>query len=351
MGSIYKNATVTIAAEHAFSVREGFLKDCWLENEIRLPFLLPEKDLATVLMFRKKGSLRRATPLQLRAWAFQESRLSRRILRFGNGYLEWQCDTDQPEEALFPPHISMLRRNLGELGTVTYMKDSNEHAAWHHMAEEYSRCLLTHVSDRLPAFAGIAAELQVTWKDKYVAGMWKRCFMQDLIWAAVYPKPICRPVYLAPSWSWISLSSPVHFIDRELEESCIKIVRYSVIPEDTNASLSSIAAAFLEIKAKHLTATKCFPESLWNNVYEPELHHLPGFIQSFDFVFERYIVKDLSFVRLTARRELMQMEDASWGLILIMLADGSFQRIGCFWHHWRHDWRWEELERTIIRIL
>lgn len=55
-------------------------------------------------------------------------------------------------------------------------------SAWHEMAEDYSRCLLTVCDDKLPAISGLAAALQPLLGSESVAGLWRRILWIDLLW-------------------------------------------------------------------------------------------------------------------------------------------------------------------------
>lgn len=74
MGSIFKNASLTIVAAIARIVQDGFLRI----PECHLRFLLPSGDFANASLTLTN------TPINYRAWTFQEEVLSPRILYFGN---------------------------------------------------------------------------------------------------------------------------------------------------------------------------------------------------------------------------------------------------------------------------
>jgi hypothetical protein len=100
MGSIYKNATLTIAAASASKVSDGFLaspKDDGLLA--RLPFYLDEQSSGVIYINRyDRGSIvnhHEHDPLFERGWATQEVLLSPRTLIFDAYQITLNCRTDQ----------------------------------------------------------------------------------------------------------------------------------------------------------------------------------------------------------------------------------------------------------------
>ncbi|KAE9372930.1 hypothetical protein N431DRAFT_439884 [Stipitochalara longipes BDJ] len=56
------------------------------------------------------------------------------------------------------------------------------HSRWRSMVGEYTQRKLTVGTDRLPAFAGVAAEMQGYLGQGYLAGLWEDSFVTDLCW-------------------------------------------------------------------------------------------------------------------------------------------------------------------------
>ena len=61
-------------------------------------------------------------------------------------------------------------------------KRDQMHARWRSPVEEYSRRRLTVGTDRLPAFAGLATEMQGYLGQRYFARLWEDSFVADLCW-------------------------------------------------------------------------------------------------------------------------------------------------------------------------
>ncbi|RSL61392.1 hypothetical protein CEP53_005097 [Fusarium sp. AF-6] len=96
MGTIYRNAVVTIASAYARKASDGFLKvsmDCKLENSCVIPVHLPEHPRVGKVTLATRRPQYELYPdaLRTRGWAFQEAVLSRRILIFSRYDLQCHC--------------------------------------------------------------------------------------------------------------------------------------------------------------------------------------------------------------------------------------------------------------------
>ena len=54
---------------------------------------------------------------------------------------------------------------------------------WHRAVMNYSRSDLTKTEDKLVAISGVAKTLQPILQDEYVAGLWKKRLLQELLWS------------------------------------------------------------------------------------------------------------------------------------------------------------------------
>ncbi|KAH8672693.1 heterokaryon incompatibility protein-domain-containing protein, partial [Tricladium varicosporioides] len=143
-------------------------------------------------------------PLYSRAWALQERFLSPRLLIFGSDQLYWECAERQ------------VGKNGKKIGKIVSWRmpsriSSAELIHWHAIVRDYTGRLLTVEADKLPAIAGIATLLCQVTGDQYLAGMWRKQIIGDLLWRQMYvghghQAPLGVPLeYRAPSWSWASL--------------------------------------------------------------------------------------------------------------------------------------------------
>jgi hypothetical protein len=80
---------------------------------------------------------------------------------------------------------------------------------WKTLVEEHSQIIKSFTSDRLPALAGIANELEQAWGDKYLVDLWQKTFTKQASWTrhaeTDLPDPPSERAYHAPSWSWLSI--------------------------------------------------------------------------------------------------------------------------------------------------
>ena len=228
MRDYYKYSFGTIAAIGASNSSEGLFFD-------RNPtFVPPFRALQTwdgpemVVVVTAGGSCLETLskePLNQRGWFLQERFLSPRTLYFGRDHVSYECQTELSCETwsnIVPTHVhsrSSFALNY-ELKSMSHdlRNPTSIRNLWRNIVSTYSGMALTRLSDRCVAFAGIAEEIQAAMRDDYVAGMWRRYLIEDLLWHVDkfsskqrYPKgSLARSQsYLAPSWSWLSLDRAV----------------------------------------------------------------------------------------------------------------------------------------------
>jgi hypothetical protein len=159
--------------------------------------------------------------LNKRGWIVQEMCLSPRTIHFGLERLFWECRQKRSfsviqnglnSELLIPQYrfSGESRKNWREsteeaqsgylLGTTNL---NDVYKAWHLLRDIYVGTLVTYEKDKLVALSGIARSFQQLLGDQYLAGLWRRTLVYDLLWSV--PKPRKRTAYRAPSWSWASM--------------------------------------------------------------------------------------------------------------------------------------------------
>jgi hypothetical protein len=90
----------------------------------------------------------------------------------------------------------------------------NAYRYWNNIVEEYSKKNLTQESDRLIALYGIAQSIKQQYThDEYIAGMWEKHLLNQLLWMTYTNLKKGRPEYRAPSWSWASVTGKLMFRD------------------------------------------------------------------------------------------------------------------------------------------
>ncbi|KAE9375964.1 HET-domain-containing protein [Stipitochalara longipes BDJ] len=214
MGTIYKNATATIAAVSAASVDMGFLRTVKKDHTC---FTLAErsKRYSYVAIVDPAVVEWEGGPLESRAWAFQEAILSARIIFYEQrGYVWKHCCHKKLQPILednwkSPPILEWL--GTAQLLAESESQPSGRFEAWKTIVEEFSGRCLTNREDRLPALAGIASQLLLSWKDEYLAGAWKSFLVNMLGWHRDPEHSSHFPDHerLAPTWSWASISGKI----------------------------------------------------------------------------------------------------------------------------------------------
>lgn len=150
--------------------------------------------------------------LSRRGWCFQEGYLPSRVLHFGINHVSWHCATDAFCECEYGPLDKNKKRSRSlakdKLDRGRIIDRDNLMADWESVVTEYTRRQLSFSSDRLAALAGLAARAHTAKPEvKYLAGLWSDTLPHSLVWDASGSERI-RP-YVAPSWSWASVTCPV----------------------------------------------------------------------------------------------------------------------------------------------
>ena len=210
MGSVYANASLTIAAANAKDDNDGFLRPrTQMLTSLKLMsstgnsaqlYLQTFHDRAKVL------SRRLDEPLDARGWTLQEQRLSRRSLRFGSTKISWECQcfTWYENEVDCSNDLSFSMELLKPHSTAS---SPTSYASWYQMVVLFTTRLLTCDSDRLPALLGLATEVAKFDNGTYYAGLWWEDMAFGMLWFRSDAAKLKKPSdYLAPSWSWASLN-------------------------------------------------------------------------------------------------------------------------------------------------
>jgi hypothetical protein len=239
MGDISRNSVLTIAAlwghnSHSgcFTKRNPLSKlPCRLNNVTGRSFYVqadPTKQWASFGSNTRWHVLNTA-PLHTRGWVMQEHILSPRTLYYGSS-IGWDCVESSASESTYqishPPSgrtsaslcFKWWFENLCNVGTHSQTTVENKlelsrfHSFWSDIMNSYSDCLLTRPTDRLAAISGIMNSIRAATGLTPVAGMWKECLLQDMLWRTLEKTPAARPtINLAPTWSWASVAGRVWY--------------------------------------------------------------------------------------------------------------------------------------------
>ena len=277
MGSVYKNAFVTIAASGARNDDQG----CLFERRpaCQLPYNIVHPSHGTIV-----GSIWVRpwlahgyedidfSPLSPRGWVTQERLLPSRILHFGTHQVYWECRSEKDKEdphhavtvlgAITNPSASEFSQ-FSSLNPKSTEEKTRLLGLWYQVVNEYSPKLLTKGTDKLPAISGLAEQYQKATGDTYCAGLWKADLIYGLSWESLISdisvdvwsanRPLKRPpAYRAPSWSWASLDSIAHYhIDMSRWQSDLKVIEASTTPLGIN-TLGEVSGGYLTVSGSML---------------------------------------------------------------------------------------------------
>lgn len=225
MADVYESAFLTICASSSASTDDAFLAPythsrcaptvlVWSDQEETDPLIKSRRPCRT-----GRHSTRATDPLDRRAWAFQEQQMASRSVSFTSDELQWSCKTQSTCECLKGlgsvvegPSFSLYHRLQSSTNLLRGASRSLLSDFWHSAVAGYSGRQLTYATDRLPAMAGLAARYQQLSGHRYVAGLWKETLLEDMLWASEAHTSYARPPeYLAPTFSWASITGPVSF--------------------------------------------------------------------------------------------------------------------------------------------
>jgi hypothetical protein len=229
MGAVYQNSTITLAAVEASSDTEGFLKSR-PHTHLALQFISTNGETAEVYLrpelpphhWEDSADYgKRNYALDRRGWCLQEAYLPKRVVKYYNNNTLWRCggqeilepeDTAGHKGGIGNPYSveNILRNSTVKLRRTVLLL--TPYQGWYRMVSAYSKRNLTHNSDKLPAISGLASLVAEHDSGKYCAGVW----WEDIAFGICWKKSdqLSRTDdYIAPSWSWASVSGPVEFIN------------------------------------------------------------------------------------------------------------------------------------------
>ena len=270
MASYYGNAYITLAADMTTNPYQTILV---ARDEYLLSQRFEVEDGRGGLTFIEvrnhdysfRTNFSRITKLHDRAWVFQESVLSPRIIHYTSGALFWECQKGVKSESSLaleddPNPANSLFWRLSQCASKPYFY-------WQQLVEQYACRSLTFSSDKLPALSGVATKIYAIRESQYLAGLWKDNILLDLMWRmAVAPGTVGRnnrdrvpsaySTYIAPSWSWASITGPVEYFLKARE------IDY-VVSFDSAECMVAGLNRFGAVKNGSLVLTGPVKEAVW----------------------------------------------------------------------------------------
>lgn len=241
MAEIFSNAYLTLIAASGSGCNDSFLSQGLPSLSCTVPLKInPGVAIRGQfsLRFRRRQGISDkmaeiiASRWITRGWTFQEERLARRVLMFGENKFFFDCrtlerseDTDRHE--LRPDWVTSVTDVPGEDHTLD-PENAEEGRRWDHwqtLCTHYTHRELTFPEDKLPAVSGMASKFAKKVQSEYLAGLWRNNLVHDLFWqtAAIATK---SKTYRAPSWSWASLDGRINWPSWRFYSSCNKCSMY-----------------------------------------------------------------------------------------------------------------------------
>ncbi|KAF4624636.1 hypothetical protein G7Y89_g13534 [Cudoniella acicularis] len=208
MGSIYQNASLTIAVAWATAAHDGIFKQRDTNPQCILPFC------GSSLRFGLPRLRPAEEPLYTRGWTLQEDLLSKRILRYGAKEISWQCSCAEWAEGDWKPPPFTTEKKMPP---TTRLKILNN---WESIVESFTCRELSKTSDRLPALDGLSNIFRDQYGGGiYCFGLWQEHLPWQLLWekrGLLPPKRDQNPDTTAttgiPSWSWAAVDGRITFL-------------------------------------------------------------------------------------------------------------------------------------------
>jgi hypothetical protein len=285
MDSIYSNAFLTISASCVRDCNDSILHDRGFDwDSSRFPFKCDDGQSGTITLAASGNYAVRAAEthrmakdnLSSRAWAFQESFLSRRMLIFSRYQLFWVCGEIWGSDG---GHTTR-DQYFSNMESSCRLRKKVDLVDWLAAAEEYSTKTLSVQNDKLPALSSIASYFEQRLNDTYLAGMWLTLLPYQLCWAvgSVFPSMYYssrtswqRPAqWRAPSWSYLSIDAQIKFPPSPWRSNPPK-PRQNDVPYTSTAICCSVIGVELEPmfeaakfgRLKDKTATLRLQGELW----------------------------------------------------------------------------------------
>jgi hypothetical protein len=277
MANIYHNAHLTLAAAISTKPTGG----CYTRENAPRPHRIgrpiavvrfSDGTESNLFARRKFGHDAYSLPLLKRGWVYQERILSPRVIYFTGEEVVWECNQTVTCECGGDDIEDKFERiRISDEGEDRVIGPIHQHPKplrlWYQIVHDYTALSLSYRSDALPALSGIAKVFGAKIQDEYVAGMWRRTLVTNLLWYFMGEQPQQEQgktgrvtgseehTLLAPSWSWVArictskAHSKAHFLPVTKELAKVKDLVYQPDAADPTGALETEAHLTLTTKA------------------------------------------------------------------------------------------------------
>ena len=234
IANVYGNAELTIVAGRSNNSLDGFLNQTFEPSLPPCTLVYSKPDVALPSESCCFIGLQRSSatgPVDTRAWCFQESVLSRRMIVYGEQQLSFKCrEHDEYEDGRYSIHRwgTGGRYDLSTDALTDQQLTKNEVLKrWYELTALYSIRDLFEPRDNFATLSGVAYRFQKALGCRYLAGLWESDMICGLLWKsrrilsgnhskAALRKPVGvrgddkgNIIVRAPSWSWLALQGPI----------------------------------------------------------------------------------------------------------------------------------------------
>ncbi len=361
MALVYANATIVLSASRARSADEGFLGPRIPmgtdkpQETFELPIYNTSGNLGNVILVPKVRKPNE--PIDERAWTLQERILATRCLEFGTLQTRWVClgcdskspppvdgwvSKSQQDDDTYGEALSAFHR-LGTSFHGSVTSPTRVRKLWRSIVNMQSHRVTALEQDRLPSLAGIAERFSAVLDDDYVCGFWKCGLRSEILWRPSHNGSITiiPTSYIAPSWSWAAMNSPVstYEVMEQNLDPIFQVKRFEIKLGDKRSPFGALRSGWLAIEG-------CVQSVLWNpheGSITPTSENAPNEVSKISYDPDRPEVEKLQHGRSLVHLFLLLVEirrsgDGKWkrislnGLALAQNSDGQYLRKGYFHH-------------------
>ncbi|KAF3768128.1 HET-domain-containing protein, partial [Cryphonectria parasitica EP155] len=180
MDEIYRNAACNISADAAQDSEDGFIRTRNIETFLPLRIDVGwtkwidiwKSPTVYIMVHETWNTALSCALLASRAWVFQERILSQHVIHFTARQLFFETKTNTIMD-WWPDMIDPSREKSW--------------ISWTKIVEEYSTKNLTFNTDKLAAMSGIVKEVHDATGDEYLAGLWRKGLLHQLLWSTSDP--------------------------------------------------------------------------------------------------------------------------------------------------------------------
>ncbi|RDL37080.1 Uncharacterized protein BP5553_04513 [Venustampulla echinocandica] len=403
MDTVYGAAYFVIAATSSSHSGSGFLERelkpsvqmalrCPDGSQIGHYSIRPQAKAGSGAWFQDVGM----SPWNIRAWTLQERLLARRIIHFTTEKIYFECysidaseEGDITREVPSEQYMYMASLELKHLLGLTQQlwtikeRDGYETAAykayilWYTLVAMYTGRQLTFESDKFPALAGLSTRIGALLNDDdYLFGLWRKDLCNGLMWqpnminfSQGYPRVSKGVLSQAPSWSWAAYTGGVSYcytaLVKDRQGQSLRIIDvdprtsgFTPPPTDTPAKLK--VSGLLKQGTIFRTGECRGPQvrlkligetgGSWDNRVKINSKEVGNC--SLDCRHPSLIGEDVWLLKVM-NREVENTDDygVPAGLILEMVEEGVFQRVGLFNLDFEHESVFDDEEYRELLII